>query len=94
MHVGYMTAFQNPENALDDHVVYEHELDLALLAAELDFDSIWAIEHHFTDYTMSPDPLQLLSWIAARTERVKLGTAVLVLPWHDPMRLAEQITML
>ena len=94
MHVGYMTAFQNPENGLDDHVVYSHELDLALLAAELEFDSIWAIEHHFTDYTMSPDPLQLLSWIAARTERVKLGTAVLVLPWHDPMRLAEQITML
>ena len=55
---------------------------------------MWTVEHHFTDYTMCPDPLQLLSWLAGRTERVLLGTGVVVLPWHDPVRVAEQIALL
>ena len=55
---------------------------------------MWTVEHHFTDYTMCPDPLQLLTWLAGRTERVLLGTGVVVLPWHDPVRVAEQIALL
>jgi len=62
-------------------------------AEQLGFDSVWAPEHHFTDYTMCPDPLQFLSYIAGRTRRVKLGTMVVVLPWHDPMRVAEQVSL-
>jgi alkanesulfonate monooxygenase SsuD/methylene tetrahydromethanopterin reductase-like flavin-dependent oxidoreductase (luciferase family) len=55
---------------------------------------VWTVEHHFTDYTMCPDPLQFLAYMAARTERIKLGSMVVVLPWHDPMRVAEQISVL
>src|SRR5439155_3394590 len=51
-------------------------------------------EHHFTSYAMCPDVLQFLTYMAGRTKRVKLGSMVAVLPWHDPLRLAEQIVVL
>ena len=52
------------------------------------------IGHHFAGYSMSTDPLQFLTWVAARTHHVKLGTMVSVLPWHDPVRLAEHACVL
>jgi alkanesulfonate monooxygenase SsuD/methylene tetrahydromethanopterin reductase-like flavin-dependent oxidoreductase (luciferase family) len=95
MHVGYSLAFQNPADALGDQEVYDAELALARLAVELGFESLWTVEHHFTEYTMCPDPLQLLTYLAAATPpHVRLGTAVVVLPWHDPLRVAEQVTLL
>jgi alkanesulfonate monooxygenase SsuD/methylene tetrahydromethanopterin reductase-like flavin-dependent oxidoreductase (luciferase family) len=64
------------------------------LAEPLGFDSLMALEHHFTGYAMSPAPLQLLAYFAGRTKRITLGTAVIVLPWHDPIRVAEEIALL
>jgi hypothetical protein len=55
---------------------------------------VWSVEHHFTDYTMCPDVLQFLSYMAGKTSHVKLGSMVVVLPWHDPIRVAEQISLL
>ena len=43
---------------------------------------------------MCPDPLQFLTWMAAHTEHIQLGSMVVVLPWHDPMHVAEQVSML
>lgn len=94
MHVGMGVAFQNPEDALSDAQVWDEEVKIALEAEAAGFDSIWSVEHHFTDYTMCPDPLQFLTYIAGQTKTIQLGTGVVVLPWHDPMRVAEQITML
>jgi alkanesulfonate monooxygenase SsuD/methylene tetrahydromethanopterin reductase-like flavin-dependent oxidoreductase (luciferase family) len=94
MHVGSGTFFQNLDNARSDADVYAHELSMADLAEPLGFDSVWAAEHHFTDYTMCPDVLQYLSYFAGRTTNIKLGSMVVVLPWHDPMRVAEQISVL
>jgi alkanesulfonate monooxygenase SsuD/methylene tetrahydromethanopterin reductase-like flavin-dependent oxidoreductase (luciferase family) len=94
MHVGMGVIFQNPENALSDAEVWNEEVAMALQAEALGFDSIWTVEHHFSDYTMCPDPVQFLTYLAGLTSRVQLGTGVIVLPWHDPMRVAEQITML
>ncbi len=77
----------------DASVVGEH-LALGDLAEPLGFDSLFALEHHFTGYAMSPSPAQLLSYYAGRTRRITLGTSVIVLPWHDPIRVAEQIALL
>jgi alkanesulfonate monooxygenase SsuD/methylene tetrahydromethanopterin reductase-like flavin-dependent oxidoreductase (luciferase family) len=77
----------------DAEVVREH-LALGDLAEPLGFDSLWALEHHFTGYAMSPAPVELLAYFAGRTRRLLLGTAVIVLPWHDPIRVAEQIALL
>jgi alkanesulfonate monooxygenase SsuD/methylene tetrahydromethanopterin reductase-like flavin-dependent oxidoreductase (luciferase family) len=74
--------------------VFKEELNIARLADELGFDSLWTIEHHFTPYTMVTNPLQYLSYVAGITKRVDLGTMVTVLPWHNPVRVAEDINML
>ena len=60
----------------------------------LGFDSIWSVEHHFDDYTMCPDVLQFLSYYAGRTKTIELGSMVVVLPWHDPIRVAEQVSVI
>ena len=94
MHVGMATVFQNIGKKRTDYEVYRNELRLADLAEPLGFESIWGVEHHFTDYTMCPDVVQFLTYMAGRTKTVKLGSMVVVLPWHDPMRVAEEISML
>jgi alkanesulfonate monooxygenase SsuD/methylene tetrahydromethanopterin reductase-like flavin-dependent oxidoreductase (luciferase family) len=94
MQIGMAAICQNPFDERSDGDVYRNELRLAALAEPLGFDSLWSVEHHFTDYTMVPDVLQFLSYFAGRTERIQLGSMVVVLPWHDPLRVAEQISML
>ena len=94
MHVGSSTFFQNHRQAMTDLEVYQNELRLADMVEPLGFDSIWGVEHHFTDYTMCPDVLQFLSYMAGRTQTVQLGSMVVVLPWHDPLRVAEQFSVL
>jgi alkanesulfonate monooxygenase SsuD/methylene tetrahydromethanopterin reductase-like flavin-dependent oxidoreductase (luciferase family) len=77
-----------------DAAVFAEHMALGDLAEPLGFDSLFALEHHFTGYAMSPSPTQLLSYYAGRTKRITLGTAVIVLPWHDPVRVAEEIALL
>lgn len=93
MHIGQGHFFQNLDGR-PDHEVWRTEMALADRAEGLGFDSVWAVEHHFAGYSMSTDPLQFLTWVAGRTQRVKLGTMVSVLPWHDPIRLAEHVCVL
>src|SRR4249920_2316051 len=94
MHVGMAAVFQNPGKARTDREVYASELRLAALAEPLGFESLWGVEHHFTDYTMCPNVLQYLTYFAGCTERIQLGSMVVVLPWHDPLRVAEEVVML
>jgi alkanesulfonate monooxygenase SsuD/methylene tetrahydromethanopterin reductase-like flavin-dependent oxidoreductase (luciferase family) len=77
-----------------DAALFNEHMAMGDLAEPLGFDSLFALEHHFTGYSMSPAPLQLLSYYAGRTKRITLGTCVIVLPWHDPIRVAEQIALL
>src|SRR3954452_3203207 len=94
MHVGMASIFQGFGGTLSDREVWEADLRLADLAEPLGFESIWGVEHHFTDYTMCPDVLQFLTYMAGRTTTVQLGSMVVVLPWHDPVRVAEEMSML
>ena len=93
MKVGMALNMLTKPGMSDAAVVGEH-LAMGDLAEPLGFDSLFALEHHFTGYAMSPSPLQLLSYYAGRTKRITLGTSVIVLPWHDPIRVAEQIALL
>ncbi len=77
-----------------DRSIFYEEIEIARGADRLGFDSVWTIEHHFTPYTMVTNPVQLLSYLAGVTERVDLGTMVIVLPWHNPVRVAEDLVML
>lgn len=94
MHVGLGLSFQSLDGKLSDADVYRQELALAASAEAMGFDSIWTPEHHFTDYMMTPNVPQFLAWVAGQTKRIKLGTMVTVLPWHDPVRVAENFILL
>jgi alkanesulfonate monooxygenase SsuD/methylene tetrahydromethanopterin reductase-like flavin-dependent oxidoreductase (luciferase family) len=89
MAIGMLNIGEKP-----DSQIYHDDCRLADLAEPLNFDSIWSVEHHFTGYAMVPSVTQLMTYFAARTKRVQVGTAVIVLPWHDPVRVAEEIAML
>lgn len=77
-----------------DHEIVLEDLELADLTESLGYDAVWATEHHFTPYELMPDALQFLTYFAGRTERIGMATMVVVLPWHDPIRIAEQLAML
>ena len=82
------------EGPVGDSLGYRHYIDYVLLAEKLGFHSVFLVEHHFTGVGQVSASLNLLSYLAARTERIRLGTAVVVLPWHNPALLAEQVATL
>lgn len=67
---------------------------MAELAEELGFDVVWPTEHHFFDYSFCPDNLELLAYVAGRTKTIGLGTAAVILPWNEPLRVAEKVALL
>jgi alkanesulfonate monooxygenase SsuD/methylene tetrahydromethanopterin reductase-like flavin-dependent oxidoreductase (luciferase family) len=81
------------------HPKYSHseiihrELDQMVWTEELGFDSVWLTEHHFIDYGLSVDPLMLACAGASRTQRIRFGLAAAILPFHNPLRLAEQAAL-
>jgi alkanesulfonate monooxygenase SsuD/methylene tetrahydromethanopterin reductase-like flavin-dependent oxidoreductase (luciferase family) len=90
MHVGYSLQFQNIGGNSSDVEIVRQQLGFADQVEALGFDSVWAPEHHFTNYVLVPNIAQLLTWIGARTNRIQLGSMITVLPWSDPIRTAEQ----
>jgi alkanesulfonate monooxygenase SsuD/methylene tetrahydromethanopterin reductase-like flavin-dependent oxidoreductase (luciferase family) len=94
MHIGLGLQFANLDGQLTDFDAYKRELDMAARAEELGFDSVWASEHHFSDYQLTSSTPMFLSWVAGRTTTLKLGAMVTVLPWHDPVRVAESYAVL
>jgi alkanesulfonate monooxygenase SsuD/methylene tetrahydromethanopterin reductase-like flavin-dependent oxidoreductase (luciferase family) len=79
---------------LSDGDLYRDVLADIAFQTDLGYDTVWMIEHHFSDYFPCPSPLLFLSHVAALHPDVNLGTCVLVTPWYNPLRLAEEIAML
>jgi alkanesulfonate monooxygenase SsuD/methylene tetrahydromethanopterin reductase-like flavin-dependent oxidoreductase (luciferase family) len=80
--------------AVPDAQLYDEELELGGLVEPLGFDSYWAIDHHFSPYIMTGGAIQHLTYFAGKTSRIDFGTMVVVLPWYDPVVVAEQISVL
>jgi len=94
MQVGLLMVFQNFQDAISDRAAWERDIYLAGLAEPLGFDTLSAVEHHFDNYAMSPDNTQFLGHMAAKTERIKLLTGAVILPWNDPLRVVERMIVL
>jgi alkanesulfonate monooxygenase SsuD/methylene tetrahydromethanopterin reductase-like flavin-dependent oxidoreductase (luciferase family) len=77
-----------------DSQSYGRFIDYVLHADELGYEGLFVVEHHFTGVSQVSASLNLLSYLAGRTRRMRLGTAVVVLPWHNPVLLAEQVATL
>jgi alkanesulfonate monooxygenase SsuD/methylene tetrahydromethanopterin reductase-like flavin-dependent oxidoreductase (luciferase family) len=69
---------------------YRQFIDYNIEAEALGYHSTFLVEHHFTGFGQVSASLSLLTWVAAKTSTLRVGTAVLVLPWHNPVLVAEQ----
>ena len=80
--------------AVSDYRIWTEQVALADLVEPLGFDSLWSMEQHAAPYLMVCDPTQFLTYFAARTKHIRLGTMVVVLPWHDAIRVCEDVSVL
>ena len=79
----------------DDHLLLTETMEQCVLADQVGFDSLWFVEHHFlTGFSASPCPELFYAALSQRTERIRLGLGVLILPYHHPIRVAERVAML
>lgn len=69
--------------------LYAESLNQIVWAEDLGFDSVWLTEHHFREDGYTPSPLVIAGAIGARTKKIRIGTNLVLLPLHDPVRLAE-----
>ena len=87
-------AYEMQRPTLDDHAVIEETIEQCVFADEMGFDTIWFVEHHFlTGFSMSPCPEVIFGALSRLTKRVRLGFGVVILPYHNPIRVAERVAM-
>src|SRR6516164_1630464 len=93
MRVGMHLGFQNL-HGVPDVQTFMQDTKLAIEAEAMGFDYVGPVEHHFTDYAACPDPFGMLSYVAAKTNRIELITAAVILPWNNPLRVFQQALQL
>jgi alkanesulfonate monooxygenase SsuD/methylene tetrahydromethanopterin reductase-like flavin-dependent oxidoreductase (luciferase family) len=92
--VGTIIGFQNPPQwRVEWASLYAQGLDYAVAAEAAGFDEVWLTEHHFTEDGYCPALMPTAAAIAARTTRIRIGTKVLLMPFHNPVRLAEDVAV-
>ena len=92
---GLLWPFRNPEWArVEWDALYRSHLDLIVESEQMGFDEAWLTEHHFIDDGYSPSLLPIGAAIAARTQRIRIGTFLMLLPLHNPVRVAEDTATL
>ncbi len=94
MKFGMLHFFEHPAGGKSELQVVREQLDCMRAAEDMGFDSIWAPEHHFTEYGFCASPMVTLAAISSVTRRIRLGSGVVVLPFNDPVRVAEESAML
>ena len=82
-----------PDGARTVPQLYKQVIDQAVLAEELGYAAFFSAEHHFHPYGVVPNPTALLCAIAQRTTRIRLGTAISILTFHNPRTAAEIFAM-
>jgi len=92
MRTGLFCTYENPGN--DYKAAYAEQTKLVQLIEALGFDEAWVAEHHFNPGASSASCLNILTYLAACTTRIRLGSAAVLLPFHDPIRVAEDVATL
>ncbi|MFP5019917.1 LLM class flavin-dependent oxidoreductase [Pseudonocardia phyllosphaerae] len=81
-------------DGLDEATVLSAALDYARIAEETGFDDLWVSEHHFIDYGITPSAIELAGFLLGRTTAMRVGTAVVLLPQHPEVFVAERAALL
>lgn len=92
MRTGLFCTFENPSQ--DYRSAYAEQIKLAEFIEAAGFDEAWVAEHHFNPNVSSPSTLTALAYLAARTARLRLGSAAVLLPFRNPILVAEDVAML
>ena len=90
---GLLHLFESPAGRSEKQY-FDENLELIEYADDAGLDEVWLAEHHFSDYGVMPSTQVFGAFAAARTKRVRIGTAVVVLPFHNPVRVAEEFAFL
>ena len=93
MKFGWLTLAHSPAPEHDARSIFE-QLEQAVLAEELGFDGVWLTEHNFTGESVYVDPIPFAAALAMRTERIRIGFAVIQMALRHPVRLATQLSLL
>jgi luciferase family oxidoreductase group 1 len=88
MKFGMLHLFENPIDKTEHQIIHE-QMGLMRAAEDLEFDSVWPAEHHFSEYGFCASPALSLAAIASETKRIRLGTGIVILPLNHPLRVAE-----
>ena len=96
MKISYMNTLESPDLSIGYHHILDNLREQAVLCDQGGFDSFWVAEHHFgaNGRDNSPNPFMLATDLGCRTTRIKMGTAVVILPLWHPLRVAENIALL
>ncbi len=94
MRVGVLQFFSWPDRRVPLPEVYQRALARIDVMERTGYDAVWLAEHHFTSYSVCPSVHVMGTHIAARTQRLRIGTAVTLAVFYNPLRIAEEIALL
>jgi natural product biosynthesis luciferase-like monooxygenase protein len=90
---GLLHLFESATGKTEQQFIFEN-IEMMEHADAIGLDEVWLAEHHFTDYGVMPSTQVLAAYLAAKTKRIRIGTGVVVLPFHNPIRVAEEFAFL
>lgn len=93
MKFGMLHLLENPVGKTEHQVVHE-QMDILRAAEDLGFDSVWPAEHHFSEYGYCVSTALMLAALVPVTRRIRLGSGIVILPFHNPIRVAEEFALL
>jgi len=93
MDFGVFNIMQQRNPAKSAKQIFDEAAEQTVVAEQLGFAKSWYAEHHFSNYSLCPSPLMMCAHMAGRTNRIRLGTAVVVAPLYTPARLLAEIGM-
>lgn len=94
MQFGLFSLMTQRERGVSAREIYRNMVEHVKLAEQIGFDVAWFAEHHFSNYSLSPSPITMATCLAPQTSKIRLGTAVIVVPLYQPLRMLEDIAML
>ena len=93
MDFGIFALMQHRDQNKSSRQIILETIEQTKAADRLGFSAAWFAEHHFNNYCLCPSPLMMVAHCAGVTERIRLGTAVVITPLYNPPRLIEEIAM-
>lgn len=94
MKFGVLLLFSWPGRRNSIQTIYERALERVVIMDTTGYDAVWLAEHHFTEYSVCPSVHMMATVAAERTKNLRIGTGISLVPFYDPIRLAEEVAML